>query len=168
VARFEIPDGMTVQAFQFALDLTAEQAACVRRQFGARRYAHNWTVRTLKNDLAAYHATGAESPVPSMIGLRKRWNQAKDRECVDRDTGEIWWPAVSKEAFADGIAGAVDAYWNWQQSRAGDRDGRRIGFPRFKKKGRDRDRGHVHDRRDPYRTGPPSRHAPQDRHRPGP
>jgi hypothetical protein len=55
---------MTVQAFQFALDLTAEQAACVRRQFGGRRYAHNWTVRTLKNDLAAYHATGAESPVP--------------------------------------------------------------------------------------------------------
>jgi putative transposase len=46
MARFEIPDGWTVQAFQFALDCTPEQAACVRRQFGGRRYARNWAVRT--------------------------------------------------------------------------------------------------------------------------
>src|SRR6202790_2735433 len=36
--------------------------------------------------------------------------------------------------------GAVDAYWNWQQSRAGTRAGKRVGFPRFKRKGRDADR----------------------------
>jgi hypothetical protein len=30
MARFEIPDGWTVQAFQFALDCTPEQAACAR------------------------------------------------------------------------------------------------------------------------------------------
>jgi putative transposase len=75
-----------------------------------------------------------------MIGLRKRWNAVKAAECVDTKTGEVWWPQVSKEAFADGIAGAVDAYWNWQKSRAGTRRGRRVGFPWFKKKGRDRDR----------------------------
>ena len=46
----------------------------------------------------------------------------------------------SKEAYADGIAAAVDAYWNWQQTRAGKRAGKRVGFPRFKKKGRDADR----------------------------
>jgi putative transposase len=54
--------------------------------------------------------------------------------------GEVWWPHVSKEAFADGIRGAVDGYWNWQASRTGTRAGRRAGFPRFAKKGRDRDR----------------------------
>ena len=140
MARFEVPDGMVVQAFQFTLDLTGKQASRVRRQFGGRRYAYNWTVRTMKADIAAFHADGAEAPAPSMIGLRKRWNQAKDTECVDAATGEIWWPEVSKEAFADGIAGAVDTYWNWQKSRAGNREGRRMGFPRFKKKGRDRDR----------------------------
>jgi len=140
VARFEIPDGMVVQAFRFALDLTPGQEAGVRRQFGGRRYAYSWAVRTMKADLAAFHATGAEARAPSMMGLRKRWNQAKNTECVDRETGEVWWREVSKEAFADGIAGAVDAYWNWQQSRAGNREGRRMGFPRFKKKGRDRDR----------------------------
>ena len=109
VARFEVPDGWTVQAFTFALDCTPGQAACVRRQFGGRRYARNWAVRTLKDDIARY-----------------------------RETGEAWWPEISKEAFADGVRAAVDGYWNWQASRAGTRQGRRVGFPRFAKKGRDR------------------------------
>jgi putative transposase len=56
--------------------------------------------------------------------------------CINAVTGQPWWSECSKEAYADGIAGAVDAYWNWQTSRAG----KRVGFPRFKKKGRDADR----------------------------
>jgi putative transposase len=140
MARFEIPDGWPVQAFQFALDCTPEQAACVRRQFGGRRYARNWAVRTLKEDLTRYRETGEQTEAPSLAGLRKRWNQAKDAECTDAGTGQVWWPAISKEAFADGIRAAVDAYWNWQACRAGRRAGRRAGFPRFAKKGRDRDR----------------------------
>jgi putative transposase len=140
MARFEIPDGWSVQAFRFALDCTPEQAACVRRQFGGRRKARNWAVATLKADLARYHATGTETPKPSLPALRKRWNQAKDTECVNARTGEVWWPEISKEAFSDGIKAGVDAYWNWQTSRAGKRAGRKVGFPRFAKKGRDRDR----------------------------
>jgi putative transposase len=140
VARFAIPDGSTVQAFGFALDPTPEQAACVRRQFGGRRYARNWAVRTLKEDLSRYRASGEGTERPSLAGMRKRWNQVKDTECVDAETGEVWWPEISKEAFADGIRAAVDAYWNWQASRAGKRGGKRVGFPRFAKKGRDRDR----------------------------
>ncbi len=129
-----------MQAFTFALDCTPGQAACVRRQFGGRRYARNWAVRTLKEDLDRYHAAGGETGKPSLPGLRKRWNQVKDTECADTETGKVWWPEISKEAFADGIRAAVDGYWNWQQSRAGKRAGKRAGFPRFAKKGRDRDR----------------------------
>src|SRR6516225_11333543 len=140
MARFTIPGGWTVQAFQFASDCTAEQEACLRRQFGGRRYARNWAVATLKEDLARYRETGEQSDFPSLAGLRKRWNQVKDVECVDAGTGQVWWPQISKEAFADGIKAAVDAYWNWQASRAGNRRGLRVGFPRFAKKGRDRDR----------------------------
>ena len=140
MARFEVPDGWTVQAFTFALDCTPEQAACVRRQFGGRRHARNWAVRTLKDDLARYRETGQETEKPSLASLRMRWNRAKDAECAERETGQAWWPEISKEAFADGIKGAVDGYWNWQQSRAGKRAGKRTGFPRFAKKGRDRDR----------------------------
>jgi putative transposase len=122
------------------LDCTPEQAACLRRQFGGRRYARNWAVRTLKSDIGAYRATGAETDKPSFIGMRARWNRVKDNECIDAETGEVWWPAISKEAFADGIRAAVEAYWNWQQSRSGKRAGKRVGFPRFARKGRDRDR----------------------------
>jgi putative transposase len=135
-----VPEGWAVQAFAFALDCTPEQAACLRRQFGGRRYARNWAVRTLKEDLNRYRAVGEETEKPSLASLRKRWNQEKDGMCVDAATGEAWWPEISKEAFADGIRAAVDGYWNWQQSRAGKRAGKRVGFPRFAKKGRDRDR----------------------------
>jgi putative transposase len=140
VARFEIPEGWTVQAFQFALDCTPQQAAVIRRQFGGRRHARNWAVRTLREDITGYLATGEQTGKPTLAGLRKRWNQVKDAECVDAQTGQVWWPQISKEAFADGIRAAVDGYWNWQASRAGTRHGRRVGFPRFAKKGRDRDR----------------------------
>lgn len=140
MARLEVPEGWTVQAFCFTLDPTVEQAAGLARHFGARRKAFNWTVATLKSDIAAWHATGVETDKPSLRVLRKRWNQVKDEVCVDAETGAVWWPECSKEAYADGIDGAVDAYWNWQQSRAGTRAGKRVGFPRFKRKGRDADR----------------------------
>lgn len=140
MARFEVPDGWCVQAFRFTLDPTGEQARSLARHFGARRKAFNWTVAALKTDIRAWRETGAETEKPSLRVLRKRWNTVKSDLCVNAETGQVWWPECSKEAYADGIAGAVDAYWNWQQSRAGKRAGRRVGFPRFKRKGRDADR----------------------------
>ena len=95
---------------------------------------------TLKADFDAWRASGVETAKPSPAVLRKRWNTVKDQVCVNAQTGQVWWPQCSKEAYADGIAGAVEAYWNWQHSRAGKRAGTRVGFPRVKKKGRDADR----------------------------
>jgi putative transposase len=140
MARFEVPQGWTVQAFRFTLDPTEEQARSLARHFGARRKAYNWTVAALKADIEAWHATGVETAKPSLQVLRKRWNTVKNDVCVNAETGAVWWPECSKEAYADGIAGAVDAYWNWQQSRSGKRAGKKVGFPRFKRKGRDADR----------------------------
>ena len=113
MARFEIPDGWTVQAFQFALDCSPEQAACARRQFGGRRYGRNWAVRTLKEDLNRYRETGEETDAPSLAGLRKRWNQVKDTECVDADAGsgvvaQIMHGGVSSNGP---IKAAGDGYW---------------------------------------------------------
>lgn len=139
-AKFEIPDGWTVQAFKFTLEPTEVQAASLARHFGARRKAFNWTVATMKADLTAYRGHGIETDKPSFRGLRAHWNRVKDEVCVNPVTGETWWRECSKEAYADGVRGAVDAYWNWQKSRAGKREGKRMGFPRFKKKGRDQDR----------------------------
>jgi putative transposase len=140
VARFEVPEGCTVQAFRFTLDPTDDQSRMLARHFGARRKAYNWTVAALKADIQAWRENGVETAKPSLRVLRKRWNTVKNEVCVNVDTGTVWWPECSKEAYADGIDGAVEAYWNWQQSRAGKRDGKPMGFPRFKKKGRDPDR----------------------------
>jgi putative transposase len=140
MAKFEIPEGWTAQAFRFTLDPTDDQSRMLARHFGARRKAYNWTVAALKADIEAWHATGIETAKPSLRVLRKRWTTVKNEVCVNADTGTVWWRECSKEAYADGIDGAVDAYWNWQNSRSGKRDGKRMGFPRFKKKGRDQDR----------------------------
>lgn len=140
MARFEVPEGWTVQAFRFTLDPTEEQALALARHFGARRKAYNWTVATLRADIQAWRATGEEKAKPSLPVLRKRWNLVKGQVCVNTKTGKPWWSECSKEAYADGIDGAVAAYWNWQTSRAGKRAGKRVGFPGFKRKGRDTDR----------------------------
>src|SRR5712691_720857 len=138
--KYAPPEGWALQAFEFVLDPDPKTWSVIRRQWGGRRHAHNWAVRTLKLDIQDWHLTGESTEKPSLYGLRKRWNQAKGIECMDRETGEVWWSEISKEAFSDGIDGAVDGYWRWQKSRAGNLEGKRVGFPKFKKKGKDRDR----------------------------
>lgn len=140
MGRYTPPDGHVVQAFAFTVDADDRTWREAARHWGARRKACNWAIATLKADIEAFHATGEETERPSFYGLRKRWNTVKDTVCVNVETGETWWREVSKEAYADGIRAAVDAYYNWQKSRAGERAGRPVGFPRFKKKGRDPDR----------------------------
>lgn len=152
MARFEVPEGWCVQAFRFTLDPTEDQARALARHFGARRKAYNWAVATLKADIEAWRVTGIGTVKPSLRVLRKRWNTVKDEVCVNAETGAVWWPECSKEAYADGIGGAVDAYWNWQNSRSGKREGKTMGFPRFKKKGRDQEPRDIHDRSDARRT----------------
>jgi putative transposase len=134
------PDGWVLQAFSFALDPTAGQSDMITRFFGARRKAFNWALEQIKSGIKHHRATGKETEHPSLYGLRRRWNAEKSSLCVDSITGEVWWPSVSKEVFADGIKGAVDGYWRWQGSKSGKIAGRRVGFPRFKKRGKDRDR----------------------------
>ena len=91
MAKFEIPQGWVVQAFRFTLDPTEDQARALARHFGARRKAFNWTVETLKADIAVWHATGVQTARPSLPVLRKRWNQVKGEVCLNAETGLPWW-----------------------------------------------------------------------------
>jgi len=138
--RYSPPEGHIIQAFTFALDPTPEQTAQISRFFGARRNAFNWSLDQIKADLERYRESGESGTAPSFYSLRKRWNAQKNSVCVNAETGEIWWSEVSKEVFADGVRRATDAYWRWQKSRAGTIQCRKVGFPRFKKRGKDRDR----------------------------
>ena len=89
MAKFEIPEGFSVQAFRFTLDLTDGQARSLARHFGARRKAYNWAVAALKADIVTWRETGVETAKPSLAVLRKRWNTAKDAVCVNAATGDV-------------------------------------------------------------------------------
>jgi IS605 OrfB family transposase len=94
----------TIQAYRFALDLTAGQERDVRAHAGAARVAHNWAlakVKAVMDQRAAERSYGipAELLTPSLswslAGLRKQWNAAKS-------VAAPWWAEISKEAFNTG------------------------------------------------------------------
>ena len=133
--RYRYLPGHTGQGYVFALDPTPEQRKALTGHFGARRFAYNWTVARMKAGIDAFNNYGLESERPSLAGMRKGWNPVKNVVAVNQKTGLPWWQEVSKEAFSSGIADAVGACWNFRKSRSGERKGRRVGFPKFKKKG---------------------------------
>ena len=139
-SKYQTPEGWIVQGFTFALEPTDDQMTLINRCFGARRFAFNWSLALIMDSIKHYGETGESSPPPSFYSVRTRWNAEKNTVCVNDDTGDVWWPDISKEVFADGVRGATDAYWRWQKSRSRRIAGRPVGFPRFKKRGHDRDR----------------------------
>jgi IS605 OrfB family transposase len=68
----------------------------------------------------------------SSYDLQREWNRAK-REVAP------WWPENSKEAYKSGLDALARALRNFSDSKAGRRKGRRMGFPRPKRKGRCQD-----------------------------
>jgi putative transposase len=112
--------------------LTPDQEAQFRRDCGARRFACNWAIAQIKEAFDRSAETGEHDPaIWSAWALRKRWNQVK---------GEVapWWAECSKEAYVSGVTDAVTALKNWHDSKTGKRKGPKVGFPRFKKKSKDR------------------------------
>jgi putative transposase len=128
----------TVQAYRFALDLTATQERAVLAHAGAARVAHNWALAKVKAVLdqrAAERSYGiADDQLTPALGwslpaLRRAWNAAK------ADVAP-WWAECSKEAYNTGLDALARALKNWSDSRSGKRAGRRVGFPRFKSRRR--------------------------------
>jgi len=143
VSRYQVPGGKIVKGGTVRLDPTPEQAAQFRRDCGARRFACNWAIAQITTAFEHGAQTGEhDRQVWSAWALRKRWNRMKEQATalIDAETGVVsgsWWAECSKEAYAGGIADAVTALKNWQDSRTGRRVGPRAGFPRLRKKSKD-------------------------------
>src|SRR4029450_5115668 len=78
-------------------------------------------------------AAGEPVEVPwSLYALRRAWNQAR---------GEVapWWAEHSKEAYNTGLDGLARAFKQFFDGRGSKRKGPRVGFPRFRKRGRCRE-----------------------------
>ncbi len=121
-----------LQAYKFALDPSDRAARALGSHVGARRFAFHWGLALVKERLDA-RSRGESVEVPwSMPALRREWNRAKAEAAP-------WWEENSKEAYSAGLDGLAQALRNWSQSRRGKRKGRRMGFPRFRKRGRGRE-----------------------------
>jgi IS605 OrfB family transposase len=68
-------------------------------------------------------------PLPwTLPALRRSWNRAKAQVAP-------WWAENSKEAYNSGLDALARALDGWSRSRRGMRQGPKVGFPRFRKRG---------------------------------
>jgi putative transposase len=119
---------MVTQAYRFALDPTPAQARALASHAGAARFAWNWGLAACKDRY------DTEGKCWSGTELHQLWNQAKKT-----DPALAWWGENSKCSYQEAFRDLDRALREFVRSRNGTRKGRRLGFPRFKKRGRCRD-----------------------------
>lgn len=117
-----------VQAYRFALDLRPRDEAACRSHAGASRFAWNWGLARCKERYEA------EKKWYSAAELHKVWNAEKKT-----DPALAWWSENSKCAYQEAFRDLERALRDFAKSKAGKRKGKRLGFPRFKGKGKCRD-----------------------------
>ena len=119
------------QAYRFALDPNDRQRGRLASHAGGARYAYNLGLQWLKASLE-------ENPkaIPSPLEMHQRWCRWKE----DRANGVNWWSDNSESVYQQAFIDLERATRTFLASRNGKRRGPRIGFPRFKHKGKSRDR----------------------------
>lgn len=116
------------QAYRFALDPSPAAERMLRSHAGAARFAWNWG---LARCAERYEAEGRWYPAAE---LHRLWNAEKKA-----DPALAWWSENSKCCYQEAFRDLDRALRDFVKSRKGQRKGRRLGFPRFKKRGKCRD-----------------------------
>ena len=117
-----------IQAYRFALDPAPAQERMLRSHAGAARFAWNWGLAQCQQ---RYQAEGSWY---SGQELHKLWNTAKKA-----DPALAWWTENSKCVYQEAFRNLDRALQDFIKSKKGQRKGKRLGFPRFKKRGKCRD-----------------------------
>jgi putative transposase len=116
------------------LDPTPAQAQLLRSYCGSARFAYNWTIGLVKENLDARYqerndGVAAEDLTKSLnwspYTLTPLWNSVKDEAAP-------WHRDVTMHAFRSGVTNASVALKNFSESKSGVRQGRAAGFPKFK------------------------------------
>ncbi len=116
------------QAYRFALNPSPVQERMLRSHAGAARFAWNWGLAKCKERYAAEHKWY------SAVDLHKLWNAEKKS-----DSSLAWWVENSKCAYQESFRDLDRALRDFVKSKRGERKGKGLGFPRFKKRGKCRD-----------------------------
>jgi putative transposase len=117
-----------MQAYRFALDPSPGQQRMLASHAGAARFAWNWGLAKCQERYAA------ERTWYSAAGLHRLWNAQKKT-----DPALAWWAGNSKCVYQESFRDLDRALRDFAKSKKGERKGRRLGFPRFKKRGKCRD-----------------------------
>ncbi|MEU1951298.1 RNA-guided endonuclease TnpB family protein [Nocardia rhamnosiphila] len=134
-------------AFRYCLDPTVEQQTVLARHAGAARFAYNQCLAMVKTALTQ-RRTDPEHPVPwTRFDLINAFNTWKKSAAAGRIftvdptgvttievTGLAWRNQVCQQVFEEAATDCGRGLTGWSDSRSGKRRGRRVGFPRFKKK----------------------------------
>ena len=118
------------EAVKVALDPSPAQERRLLSHAGAARFAYNAALAHVKEAIEV-----GERPEWSFFSLINWWNANKDELTID-DDGLTWWRENSREAYNSGLESLAKGLSNWAKSRKGTRKGRKIGFPKFKAKGK--------------------------------
>lgn len=133
--------------FRFCLDPTVEQHEVLARHAGASRFAFNQCLRFVKTALTQ-HRTDPNIEVPwtgfDLINVFNAWKKTEDAGRVftvnaagvadTTVTGLCWRREVCQQVFEEAAVDLGKGLKARSDSRSGKRRGRRVGFPRFKKK----------------------------------
>ncbi|KUI43467.1 hypothetical protein AU197_22200 [Mycobacterium sp. IS-1590] len=133
--------------FEFCLDPTVEQRDALFRHAGASRFAYNQCLRMVQAALSARRADEQVTVPRSGFDLINAFNRWKKSEAAGRvwavsndgavelvSTGLAWRYEVSQQVFEEAAVDCARALTAWSDSLSGRRRGRKIGFPRIKKK----------------------------------
>jgi putative transposase len=116
------------------LDPTPAQAQLPRSYCGAARFAYNWTVALVQENLdvrSRERSSGVadgdltKSLSWTTFSMTPLWNSLKDDVAP-------WHHDVTMHAFRSGVTNATVALKNYSEFQCGDRHGRSVGFPTFK------------------------------------
>lgn len=110
---------------KIVLDPTPQQEELMLQNVGAARFAYNTMLALVKESLQEEFE--GERLGWSFYELRNHFNSIKPEVAP-------WYKEVSKEALASGSKSLSVALKNFSDSKKGKRKGKRVGFPRFKKR----------------------------------
>jgi putative transposase len=111
------------QAFRYELDPTMRQRIALGRHCGAARWAWNWA---LKRRITQFEANEGKAKFTNAIEQHRELNAIKD------DPETCWLREVSKCAPQEALRDLDRAFKNMRDAK---KAGRKVGFPKFKKRG---------------------------------
>ncbi|SEH57940.1 putative transposase [Mycolicibacterium rutilum] len=125
-----------IRSYRYALAPSRLQEDQLRSHCGAQRFAYNWGLAQVKANLEQRSAESTYGICGKDLTPALNWSAYAMRRIWNRVKSDIapWWQENSKEAYSSGLANLATALRNWAASATKRRQGRPVGFPRFKSK----------------------------------